>query len=280
MTYTRYTMKKKSLKSIFADDPEILALIEAKKYEDQAPALEELRAFFKGDRGARGDKGDPGKDGYTPEKFKDYFTEEEITWMMENMENMVYARITTELKKELQGKDGRDGKDGDSVDVDALLSVLLKKLPKPREINEEALQKKVLTLLISKIPTVDDFITEIKKKRLLHIRDINGARLDNPDKKASGGFNMNDQRWHGAGGTTSGGANVTTQYLLTATQDGDDVEIDLTQLTNYATLDQILVVYRNNIPQTDSINFSVSGSTLTIIGASAEDVYNITYSYT
>lgn len=83
----------------------------------------------------------------------------------------------------------------------------------------------------------------------------------------------------GGSGSTSSGKTVTTQYLLTAVQAGDDVTIDLTQLTNWATFDQLITVTRNNIPQTQTLNFTLSGSTLTILNAVADDVFNATYSY-
>jgi hypothetical protein len=62
------------------------------------------------------------------------------------------------------------------------------------------------SIKIPEVPTLEEIVKEIKTKRLLELRDIKGARLDN--------ISMNDQRWHGGGisnisGLISAGTNVT-----------------------------------------------------------------------
>src|SRR6187399_3339458 len=100
-------MKKRALKSIFQDDPQILALIEARKYAEEAPALDELRSFFRGDKGYSPVKGKDYftkeeiaafKEAVTPKKFKDYFTDKEIEWMMMQIQQGVFASVTDTLK--------------------------------------------------------------------------------------------------------------------------------------------------------------------------------------
>lgn len=76
------------------------------------------------------------------------------------------------------------------------------------------------------------------------------------------------------------GTSVTTQYQLNAIQSGSDVTIDLTQLTHYATLVGIITVYRNNVPQTETINFTYAAPILTVKNADAAEIFNLTYSYT
>lgn len=75
------------------------------------------------------------------------------------------------------------------------------------------------------------------------------------------------------------GTNVTTQYQLTAVQAGANVTIDLTQLINFATLDDIIAVYRNNIMQTETLNFTQTPTEITIFDADAGEIFNITYGY-
>ncbi len=58
---------------------------------------------------------------------------------------------------------------------------------------------------------VSAIVKEIKEKKLLELRDIKGARLDN------GGFNMNDQRWHGAGSGGGSGTGTTGATGATGT---------------------------------------------------------------
>lgn len=235
------------IRSIFSDDPDMLALLGSRKN----PQLESLRDLLRGERGLRGEQGlqgIPGKDGATGRD----------------------GMAGKDGSSGASGKDGRDGKDGtDGRDgKDAV----------PKELNEDAIVGKVVTKVSTKIPTVDEIVKEIKEKKLLELRDIKGARLDAPSNKK---FDMSDQRWHGAGGTTSSGANVTTQYLLTAVQSGGNVTIDLSQLAHFATFGTLLVVYRNNIPQTQgaSYNFTATSSQVTIFNADASEIFNITYSY-
>lgn len=76
------------------------------------------------------------------------------------------------------------------------------------------------------------------------------------------------------------GTNVTTQYQLTAVQAGSDITIDLTQLTNWATFSDLIAVYRNNIMQTEGIDFTFASPTVTIANADAAEIFNVTYAYT
>lgn len=48
-----------------------------------------IASIMKGDKGDQGDKGDPGKDGYTPVKGTDYYTEAE----KEEMVKAVLAKL-------------------------------------------------------------------------------------------------------------------------------------------------------------------------------------------
>lgn len=71
---------------------------------------------------------------------------------------------------------------------------------------ENAIDSKVIKGLPKEFD-IKDFVKELKigGKHQLEMRDIKGARLDRPN----GGFNMNDQRWHGGGGSSGGTGTVT-----------------------------------------------------------------------
>jgi hypothetical protein len=85
---------------------------------------------------------------------------------------LTYQYESVKTKDGANGKDGRDGARGPTGPTGASMEVT-------------------------------DVVAEIKKGKLLELRDIKGARLDN------GGFNMNDQRWHGGGSSSGGGTGAT-----------------------------------------------------------------------
>lgn len=123
----------------------------------------------------------------------------------------------------------------------------------------------------------ETFVERIRKEKSIDISQVRNANS----------FIFGGKRYkiaelmHGGAGTTTAGKNVTTQYLLTAVQSGSDVTIALSQLTHFATLDTLIAVYRNNVPQTEgaSYNFTATPTTVTIFGADASEIYNLTYSY-
>lgn len=281
----------RALLSVFNDDPEILALLRAKRGELPDTFMEAFRTLLKGDAGDTPVKGDDYfteaeitafKKEVTPVKYEDYFTDTEVEWILNQVYSAIWAQMPHMIAEVTpqKGVDYFDGKDADELDIDEVVEAVKKKLPKSNPIAPDfsKIETRILNTLRKEMPDFDAWLKEIKTKRLIELRDIRGARLDS---KASGGFNMNDQRWHGAGGTTSGGANVTTQYLLTAVQSGSDVTIDLTQLANWGTFDQLLVLNRNNVPQTEgaSYNFTIAGSVATVFNADASEIFNATYSY-
>lgn len=94
------------------------------------------------------------------------------------------------------GRDGIDGKNGTDItpeDIASKLNTLTK------AIKSEAID-------LPKAITADDVIAEIKNKKgndRLDISNIrNGEQLASLATKANGGYNMNDQRWHGAGNSS------------------------------------------------------------------------------
>lgn len=205
----------KNIKKIFSDNPEILnhlsqkELMEKMVSNPQDSFIESMRKVFKGEDGYSPVKGtDYFTDdeinsfkadilkGATPQKFKDYFTPQEL--------DLIANEIRKELKTEVtpikgqdyfDGKDGIDGEDGKDADEQLIVEKVLKKIPSIPEFDPKS--------ILDKVPTLESLVNEIKKKKLLELRDIKGARLD-----------MNDQRWHGGGisninGLIIAGTNIT-----------------------------------------------------------------------
>jgi hypothetical protein len=173
--------------------------------------------------------------------------------------------------------------------MDAIVSEVVRRIPKPKD------GKNGVT------PTKDEIVNAIKG---LSWKDIPGLENEVASyrNQLAGKVYGKDTWARGAGTTVSAGSNitlvpqadgtvqinasgggsgtnVTTQYQLTAVQAGSNVTIDLTQLTNWATFTDLIAVYRNNIMQTEGIDFTVAGSTVTVLNADASEIFNITYAY-
>ena len=293
---------KNSIRSILTDDPEIAELLRARSRKNELPTLEAMKALFKGEDGYTPKKGkdyftkeeiEAFKQAVTPEKYKDYFTAKEVGEMVGHAAEMVYNAFMqlfeTEIRDQITPKKGVDYRDGIDADEKKLLSILSAKIPTPEQVaklvqaekgdkGEDAeLTGQALLEAISGLTGADK---EAFAKKL-------GAMIDISQIRNAQSFMYNGKRYkiaelmHGGGGSTSSGANVTTQYLLNATQDGDNILIDLTQLTNWATFDQAITFTRNNMPQTQgaSYNFTISGSILTGYYMDANDIFNLTYSF-
>jgi len=223
------------------DDQEVLEVLKDKegKMKKGNDRFEALNALFKGDDGYSPKKGEDYftqeeidsfkeeiKKGATPEKFVDYFTDAEIEYLIDHIREGIIDEVTP--IKGVHYDDGEDGKDADEVDVTALKSSIIKDIRILDEKQDaidfapEKLVEKINTLTAAIDPKaikgwvrVEDVVKSIKEGKLLELRDIKGARLDSPSK-ASGGFNMNDQRWHGSGSGSAGSGTVTTVSVATA----------------------------------------------------------------
>jgi hypothetical protein len=171
---------------------------------------------------------------------------------------------------------GDPGKNAEPVDYKVVIESLLPYIPAPME-GEQGAPGKDAEVDMEELTS--EVVAAIRKNKLIEITDIRNANSFIFNKKRY----KFEELMRGAGGsTTTGGQSVLTQYLLTAAQAGLNVTIDLTQLANWVTFDQLIAVYRNNIPQTQGVqyNFTLSGSTLTIFSADAGEIFSVTYSYT
>lgn len=192
------------LKKAFADDPEVLRQL---AHEEMMNGIKEKTATEIAMQIKKGDKGD------TPKKGVDYFTKDEVKDIAEYVKDTVKEEVRPRKGKDyFDGAPGRPGKDADETkilkrilqEVPTAGEILAQvKVPQPKEIDQEVLINKILKAIPEpKILTFDEILKEFKKKPLLDLRDIKGARLDGKLSGASGNFNMNDQRWHGGGLST------------------------------------------------------------------------------
>lgn len=228
---------------------------ELKEHAERIKNLPKGQKGDKGDsiRGPKGDKGDSipgpkGKDGISPDPVQ----------VAE-----IAARLITRP---------RDGKDAKAPELNAILDALVEKLK-----TEDILK-------------IEEKMSGVKNEIASYRNQLAGKHYGKDTWARGGGMTMSagtnitlvpladgTVQINAAGG--SSGSNVTTQYSLTVVQAGANVTIDLSQLTEFATFIDIVAVYRNNIMQTETINFTVAGSTVTILQADAGEVFNVTYSY-
>jgi hypothetical protein len=193
------------LKSLYANDPEMLRALELR---EQTDLLKEIASknevTMKGAEMIKGDKGD------TPVKGVDYWTDEELSQIKDEItpvKGVHYftpddveevTNIAADKARPVKGVDYRDGIDADESKIASRLARLipskedlLASIPKPEKLDREELTRAIL----AKVPkitqvTVEDVIKELKKSKVLETQDIKGLP------------NMNDQRWHGGGLTT------------------------------------------------------------------------------
>lgn len=171
------------------------------------------------------------------------------------------------------GKDGRDGRDGKTPLIDpekiARMAAAMNPTPKPPKQENKKIK-------VQDVEGISEALQEMLNKHKTYVHgggdtvtagtnivittDADGSKVINA-----------------LGGTS--GVNIETQYSLTVVQSGSDITVDLTQLTHWADFSNIVAVYLNNVPQTETINFTVSGSTLTILNAADTDIVNISYAY-
>lgn len=177
------------------------------------------------------------------------------------------------------GKDGVNGKDAVMPDITLIAKKVEKLLPPVAEVNKQEIIDDIMNLV--KDLGVHD-LPKIANELASYRNQLARPLVGKVGKLAGKQYGKNTYIRGGGGGSTTSGETVTTQYLLIGVQDGDNVTIDLTQLTNWATFSQLIGLYRNNIPQTEgaSYNFTLSGGTVTVFNADASEIFNLTYSFT
>lgn len=273
-------LKTSNLKKIFANDPEMLRILEGR--ENERVSL----SFLKGEDGKTPKKGvDYFTDGElaevikaaTPVRGKDYFTKEDIDDIRRNVarprkgvdyftpsEVKKFIELATPVKGKhyFDGMPGKPGKHGRSIrgkdgspDLPEEIAQKLNTLT--AAVNAEAIKG------IKEM--IEEFFAEVKKKRLISRQDIAGMPLD-----------MSDQRWHGGGlSTVSHDATLTGDgtpssplsvvgaasfSILAATGTIDDSNLDFT----FASLPIVLVINGGVYQQTGgAITWSWNAGLLT-----------------
>lgn len=189
----------------YANNPEITLMAElagiTKDLERSTEVFSQLDLakieYVKGEKGDKGDKGEKGDSIQGPRGLQGTDGRP--------------GRDGTDGKDGAPGKDAEPGKDGrDGALIDA--RILRDKL------NELQGDERLDASQIKGIPTLEDIVNYIKNLRgnsRLDISNIRNAPFSK-SSKASGGFNMDDQRWHGAGS----GATPVVEEALAGAVDG------------------------------------------------------------
>lgn len=214
----------------------------AKLANEQLSRIHQLPRGPQGIQGPRGVPGPAGKDGYSP-------SIEEITGAV-----MRLVRIP---------KDGKDGKDADE---EKIVKMVVKELKK------------------QKIPLKEDF--EGMRSEISSYRHQLAGKHYGKDTWARGGGdtviagtnvtivpNENGQKVISANG---GGSSILTETVTATDAGGNNVNIDLTQLSQPWT--SIQMVIRNGVIQNQS-KWSIVGDTLTLTGAVTTNDFQIQYIY-
>lgn len=235
------TKDYKKLKRAFANDPEVLKMIQDEEKAEESRVLKDsgidflsqLRTVFKGEKGDNPTKEE------VLQAVSDIFAE---NWqqLIEYAASGIMPALLEELQSEVEkvkpikGVDYDDGKPGLDADEQKVISKVSSKLAKMIPSKDEIIavtekkilekvekmgiidEKKIQKLIEdgrkeNKIITVEDVIKELKKKQYLEPRDIKGMPI-----------NMNDMRWHGSG------INSYSALFLTATGDINDTNTQFT----------------------------------------------------
>lgn len=222
----------------------------AQSKEDHSSTLEEAQTHF--------------------DNFNALYTK--VSELVDSLEKEI-ERVT--MIEHLQGETGPAGKNAKEVDFNKVIEALKPFIPEPLQ-GERGNDGESAEIDIESLS--EEVVAAIKKEKLLDVSDLRNAQTFIFNKKK---YKIEELMRGAGGGSTTSGQTVSTQYLLSAVQSGNDVTIDLTQLSHWLTFSQLIGVYRNNIPQTQgaSYNFTVAGSVLTIFGADASEIYNITYAF-
>lgn len=210
-----------------------------------------------------------GDDGYSPVIGKDFLTEEDQTRLVDGLR----PKKDTDYFDGAPGKDGADGRDGkDGVNgQDGKDGADGKDGKDGESVN---------------IETVIEYIKTLKGKDAADFSKAVGGKIDISHVRNAQQFMFNGKKYgieelmHGGGSSSGSSTNVVTQYdLQTKTQVGSDVVVPLSQLTNFATLTNVVAAYRNQIPQTNGITCTITATDVTFLNADVSEIFSITYVY-
>lgn len=190
------------------------------------------------------------------------------------------------------GRDGRDGKDAEEVDLRALARAAAALVRTPQDGKDAIVDYNKIR---------KDVVRDIVQNKRLKTSDIEGLRNEiDSYRNQLAGKHYGKDTWARGGGDTvaagtnvtitvdengnkvisaqggSGGAQIATETVTATDAGGNNVDIDLTQLSNpWSTIEMVI---RNGVIQNQS-KWSITGDTLTLIGAVATNDFQLQYTY-
>lgn len=157
------------------------------------------------------------------------------------------------------GQDGKDGRDFLDVDPKAVADKL--------NTLSGAIDGKVIKNFSTKEENLA-YIKSLKGNDRIDISNIrNGEQLAAQAAKASGGFNMNDQRWHGGGSSSGGSGTVTSVSVVSANGVSGSV-------ANSTTTPAITLALGAIAPTSVAASGAVSGSNLSGTNTGDQDLFS------
>ena len=261
---------------------------------EKADAIEKVQTLAKG------------ADGKTPEKGKDYFTDDEIQEFLDRVTPRKGVHYENDGKDGDKGDPGEPGAAGytpirgiDYLTDEEMEDIVKQATPKrgrhyftKKDIEEF---KQAITPVKGRdyrdgasitIEQVIEHILSLSGKEAAEFGKRLGAMIDISQVRNAQSFMFNGKKYkthelmHGGGSSSSVSTNVETQYSLTGTQVGSDVVVALSQLTHFADFTNVIAAMRNQIPQTNGVTCTITATDVTFLDADAGEVFSITYAYT
>jgi hypothetical protein len=250
----------------------------------------------------KGEKGDPGKDGYTPEKGKDYYTKEEIAEVVKEIQDSIrIPEDGLDAYTPVRGEDyftdeditamvsdvfsriptPKDGKDA-AVDYEMIISECIARIPKPKngkngksglEITSEQILDKIRGLLsyndLKDLPTI--FKNSGISARDYDLVELKDVSITSPSNGQVLKYNSTTRKWTNDTDTggAPGGADTQVQFN-DAGAFGGDAGFTYNKTTNKLSLGGDIGLSTgvdHNILIEDQTTVDTSGNTLYIKGA-------------
>ncbi len=260
MSIPRIKARELAKSLIAKQDPLFIAQLNIRELQRQ---LAQLQYPEKGDTGEQGIQGEPGKDGYTPLKGMDYFTNEEIGSMM---------RLVLEAATPRKGIHYNDGKDGERGPMGPKPILGIDYIPRDGKNGVDGQDAQV------NIEDIVNRVIEELKNEKLDISHLKGNKAFIAAINKANSFNSKDQRWHGGAPTLIAGSNITittnadgTKTIAsTASAASLTTQVFVTTggvqiLTTTHTPISIILVVLNGQVLAETTDYTVAGSNITLL---------------
>ncbi len=192
-------MDKNKLRQIFSDDQEILSIIDGKQKDGYLDRFIQLLQVAQG------------KDGYNPEKGKDFYTPEEIASIKQEIlteatpnDERLTSLIIPLIPEPIQGEKGEPGIPGKPADEQRIFESVLASIPDP--IPGKDGSPDTPEIIAEKLNTLKDAIDASVIKDGVTKKEV--EQISSGMKVIDGRIKLIDQRWgaHGGGGGSSANA--------------------------------------------------------------------------